>query len=114
MIQNKFRELSNINRNVSYEGEPLENKIRRILDNKEPITDSAPIIYTERKDGVMPAYNIRTDRFEIAIEAMDKVAKSKLSKREQVRGKDNLSDNDKKSPDSLQGTDLGETKSNNN
>ena len=45
--------------------------MRRVIDNKEPITDGAPIIYTERNLGVLPAYNIRTDRWEIAQAAME-------------------------------------------
>lgn len=59
--------------NESLEGEPIEHKIERIVNNKEAITDGAPAIYTERKDGVISAYNIRTDRWEIATDAMDKV-----------------------------------------
>ena len=59
------------------EGETIETKVARITQNKEPITDSAPIIFTEKKDGVLPAYNIRTDRFDIALEAMDKIGRSK-------------------------------------
>lgn len=69
--------------NDSYEGETIEDKMRRVMQNNEPITDGAPIIYTERKDGVGPEYNIRTDRFELAVEGMDAVSKSKLAKREQ-------------------------------
>ncbi|AXH74399.1 MAG: hypothetical protein [Microviridae sp.] len=72
--------------NFGYEGETIEQKINRITNNKEPITDGAPLIYTARKDGVQPAYDIRTDRFEIAVEAMDKVTKSHLAKREQRIG----------------------------
>ena len=65
------------------EGETIEQKIRRLVSNNEPITDGAnPELYTERKDGVLSAYNIRTDRFEIATEAMDKVTKSTVAKRE--------------------------------
>lgn len=63
-------------------GETLEQKIERIIANKEPIKDGAPEIFTERKDGIIAAYNIRTDRFEIAAEAMDKVHRSKLANRE--------------------------------
>ena len=62
------------------EGETIETKVARIVQNKEPITDGAPIISTEKKDGVLPAYNIRTDRFDIALEAMDKIGKSKAKK----------------------------------
>ena len=68
------------------EGEPIELKIERITNNKEPITDGAPEIFTERKDGVISAYNIRTDRWEVAAEAMDKVSGSIQAKRD-AKGK---------------------------
>ena len=58
----------------------LGNKDKRILENKEPITDGAPIIYTNRDDGVVPAYNIRTDRWDIAQEAMDAVNQQRIAK----------------------------------
>lgn len=67
--------------NNSYKGETLEAKIRRIVNNNEPISDGAPLIYTDRKDGVQAAYDIRTDRFEIAVEAMDHITKTNLAKR---------------------------------
>ena len=62
------------------EGESIETKVRRITENNEPITDGAPIIYTNRDDGVLPAYNIRTDRWEIAQQAMDAVNQANLAK----------------------------------
>jgi hypothetical protein len=64
------------------EGEPIEHKIERIVSNQEPITDGAPEIFTERKEGVKSAYNIRTDRWEVATEAMDKVSGSIQAKRD--------------------------------
>nr|WAE43642.1 MAG: hypothetical protein [Microviridae sp.] len=68
--------------NDSYIGETLEQKIARATSGKEPITDTADKpIYTERKDGVLPAYNIRTDKMEVALEAMDYVSKSKIAAR---------------------------------
>lgn len=54
------------------EGERIEQKVRRLMDEKSPINDGAPMIYTERKDGVLPSYDIRTDRWNIAQEAMEK------------------------------------------
>lgn len=63
-------------------GEPIEHKIERIVHNKEPIKDGAPEIFTERKDGVISAYNIRTDRWEIASEAMDLVSRSRIAQRD--------------------------------
>ena len=72
---------SNLNANCTFEGETIETKIKRILDNKEPIEQISPIIYTERKNGVEPQYDIRTDRFDIALDAMDKVTATRLAKR---------------------------------
>ena len=63
-----------LKQNTAYQGERLEEKINRILNNKEPITDGAPLLYTERKDGVNPAHDIRTDKWDVAIDAMSKVA----------------------------------------
>lgn len=72
--------------NAAVKGEPIEQKIERIVNNKEPIgqgNDSAPIIYTERKEGVRASTNIRTDRFEVAVEAADKIARSYKARREE-------------------------------
>lgn len=74
---------SQITVNASVEGEPLEQKIERIIANKEPINGEAPIIYTERKEGIRASTNIRTDRFEIAVEAANKVAQSYKARREE-------------------------------
>ena len=68
------------------EGEPIEHKIERIVSNKEPISDGAPEIFTERKEGVKSAYNIRTDRWEIATDAMSKVEGS-IQARRDAKGK---------------------------
>lgn len=66
-----------------FEGETIEAKVRRVVENKEPITDGAPIVYTEKKEGVLPQFNIRTDKWEIALEAMDKVQASRIAKSKQ-------------------------------
>lgn len=71
-----------LRRNVTYEAESLEVKVQRLMKNKEPIPGERPLIYTERKDGVLKAYNIRTDRWEIAAEAMDVVTKSRIAQRD--------------------------------
>ena len=70
--------------NNSLEGESIEAKVCRIVNNGEPISDGAPLIYTERKDGVKEEYNIRTDRFDIALNAMDYATKSNRAKRDSV------------------------------
>lgn len=61
------------------EGESILTKVRRILDENEPLTDGAPLIYTPKEDGVKPEYDIRTDKWQIAIDAMDRVNAYKLS-----------------------------------
>ena len=85
-INKNVKRTSDLIVNASVEGETIEMKVERITVNREPITDGAPMIYTQRKDGVLAGYDIRTDRFEIAIEAMDKVSKTNQAKREE-RGK---------------------------
>lgn len=69
--------INNVGPIKTKEGEYLEEKVRRITESGEPIEDGAPIIYTERKDGVNPAYNIRTDRWDIAQSAMEQVGNNK-------------------------------------
>lgn len=66
------------------EGETIEIKVKRMVHEKEPIKDGAPLIYTERKEGVNAAYNIRTDRWEIAVDALDVIAKSEQAKRDNL------------------------------
>ena len=69
--------------NKSVEGETIEMKMRRIVDNKEPITDGAPLIYGPKGE-IMAGHNIRTDRFEIAVEAMDNISKANIAKGSEV------------------------------
>ena len=94
----KIPRKTSIKVNNSYKGETIEQKINRIVNNKEPIKDGAPIVYTERKDGVKPKYDIRTDRWEIAVEGMDHVSKAHLAKREE-RLKKSPSDKEKNKSD---------------
>ena len=70
--------------NESTEGETLEMKIDRFINNREPITDNGSnIIYMERKEGVNAAYNIKTDRFDVALNAMDKISRSIEARRDE-------------------------------
>lgn len=66
------------------EGETIEAKMRRVMSNKEPIGDGGQPIYTDRKDGVLAGTNIRTDRFDVAIDAMEKVSQTKQERRAKV------------------------------
>lgn len=81
MYKIKKRKRTQFYINESVEGETIEQKVKRALSNGEGISDSSQMIYTERKNGVMAEYNIRTDRFEIAIDAMDKISRDNTAKR---------------------------------
>ena len=65
MIYNAITCSTSIECNEGLEGETIEQKVERIMSNNEPIEDVAPLIYTERADGVQPQYDIRTDRWEV-------------------------------------------------
>lgn len=67
--------------NLTYEAEPREVKLRKIISGEASNMEDGvfPTIYTEKKDGVRPEYDIRTDRFEVAIDAMDKINQSAAS-----------------------------------
>lgn len=64
--------------NLTYQAEPREVKLRKIINGEANNMEDGvfPTIYTEKKDGVQPEFDIRTDRFEIAIDAMDKINQS--------------------------------------
>lgn len=65
-------------------GESIEEKMRRVTQTNEPIDNTAPLIYTERKDGVRPEFDFHTDKWEYAQAAMGKVTKTKIAKGENV------------------------------
>lgn len=64
--------------NLTYQAEPREVKLRKIINGEANNMEDGvfPTIYTEKKDGVQPEFDIRTDRFEVAIDAMDKINRS--------------------------------------
>lgn len=63
------------NPSLTYQAEPREVKLRKIINGEASNMEDGvfPTIYTEKKDGVQPEYDIRTDRFEVAIDAVDKI-----------------------------------------
>ena len=100
MLKPKFTIQKTLDVNTSKEGEPLEIKVMRATTNKQPLDNSAPLLYTERKQGILASTNIRTDRFEVAIDAMDKISKSYMARRENKPVKDKSDDGE---PKSIQG-----------
>lgn len=88
----------------SFEGETIETKVAKLIENNEPITDGAPIIYTEKKDGVLPQYDIRTDKWEIAQSAMDLANASKIAKSKGLKKPDEQKTTETKSPEEAKPT----------
>lgn len=66
------------NPNLTYQAEPREVKLRKIINGESNNMEDGvfPTIYTEKKDGVQPEFDIRTDRFEVALNAIDKINQS--------------------------------------
>lgn len=92
MQRPKFINKTRISQNNTYEALPLEEKLRRKMEgvNEEgtEINEMIPILYTDRKAGVMPETDIRTDRFEVAREAMEKIQIAKAQKAAKSEGQE--------------------------
>lgn len=77
----------------SFIGESIEEKVRKVTADNTSIEAISPMIYTDRKDGVRPEYNIRTDKWDIAQQAMNTIA---IGTREKRKDKmDKPADNNK-------------------
>lgn len=54
-------------------GESIEEMVRRSIATDEPIEATKNVIFTPKKDGVIPAYNPRTDKQTIAVNEFDRI-----------------------------------------
>lgn len=84
MKQKIIRPLSRIHtRGVLRDGQSLEEFLRKAMQGNEPIQATAKLTYNDRKDGVLPQHDIRTDRWDLALEQtttyhMSRAAQQKL------------------------------------
>nr|WAE43674.1 MAG: hypothetical protein [Microviridae sp.] len=86
------REDSQIKGVEQYEGETIEEKVRRIIEDHEPLEDEGvQTLYSARGEGVLAETNIRTDRWDLAAEAMDIATKAKEAQRADKEAKAKLS-----------------------
>lgn len=83
-IKTEFNKASEEN---SYIGESIEEKVRKVTADNTTIEAISPMIYTERKDGVRPETDIRTDKWEIAQHAMNTIALGTRQKRKERQEK---------------------------
>lgn len=81
-LKNKIRvnSFKNLIQEEPIIGMSIEEKVRQMMDQNEPITDTVPMIYTSRDDGVKPEHDIRTCKWDYAIEAMGEVNNYKKTK----------------------------------
>ena len=63
-------------------GESIETEIRQAIASKKPLEMTSEMIYTDIKEGVLPQYNVRTDKQELAIDLATKFEKSDAMKGE--------------------------------
>lgn len=78
--------VSRITRKADKEGESIESMLRKMVSGNEPIKATAKIEYHERKEGVLPQYDIRSDRFMYAMQAADRVHASNYAARMEQDG----------------------------
>lgn len=110
MYNVKVRNISTLKVNEATEGETIEDRLERLTTTDEPIQAESPIIYTERKDGVLPQYDIRTDKWSLANEAADIMSKNRLLRRQAANDKakqelKNEADRNETKGQSVDGTD---------
>lgn len=73
----KFHSLK-LKGNDYFEAKTLEQELEQALHEKRPIEKNAigSIFYTRKQHGVLPECDIRTDRFDLAQHAMEKLAEN--------------------------------------
>lgn len=71
-----------IRRNKTVEAKSIEQMLADKIEGEAIELGGKALLYTERKDGVLPLTNIRTDRFDIAMEAIDTVERSRVARRD--------------------------------
>lgn len=85
----------------TFEGEKLEDKVSRILENNEPISEGVQLSYTKRSDGVRPEFDIRTDKWDLALDKMQYVNESKKNKiKESMKNKETMKNENEKEEES--------------
>lgn len=78
----KIKQTTQISCNESYEAQSLEEQIKAATIGNQKIQADGSLIFTERKKGVEPQYNIRTDRFDLALDQIEKYDKMTAAQRD--------------------------------
>lgn len=75
----KIKPTNKLIRNESYQGNTIEKQLREMKNGTVIEFQNKPEIYTARKDGVVPEYDIKTDKFEMMLGATDKLARARIA-----------------------------------
>lgn len=83
MIRNTINTKTSLRVNQAFAGESIEKSIARMINNGEQWEANTILerVYTERKDGVLPETNIRSDAFEMAIQAVNQKIENHIKER---------------------------------
>lgn len=102
MLKPKFIYKTIISKNDTYEAQPLVKKLQAKVAGASSqgteIDESIPIVYTDRAAGVIPSTDIRSDRFEIAREAMEKIRKAEVQKIAKTKETNEITKTETESP----------------
>jgi len=74
-------ERTSIRCNDSYEGESIEQKMRRVRMQNAPIEETGQGIWPEGNE-VLPLHDVRTDRFDLALDAANNTERAKTARGE--------------------------------
>lgn len=69
-----------------YTGESIEQMLRRVKDGETIEMGTKPLLYSERKYGVIPESDIRQDRMDLARDAMDYASRMDEARRRGMPG----------------------------
>lgn len=72
--------------NESQKGEMLHKKVQRIMETGEKIDDGIPEIFTDRNAGINPDHDIRTDKWDQALDMIEKYDAAEAAKGDGIPG----------------------------
>lgn len=77
MFRNPKYQTSRFKGTETYTAKSIEAELEEIITQKKPIEATAPLIYTEKSDGVIEDFDIRTDKWEAMQRAANYVNEQK-------------------------------------
>jgi hypothetical protein len=82
MYNNAISSNGTLHVNQSQTGQTIESQIINAQTKGEKLEGNSVLQYSERREGVKPQFDIRTDRFDVALDGFTKIEKSQYAKRQ--------------------------------